>query len=250
MNRWLSPGRGKDSPFTLIELLVVIAIIAILAALLLPALNRARDRARLALCTSNCRAVTQSELLYAVSYDGYLSLGYNGGGAGGAKQFNYILGYSGTRRGAFGAIHRAGLMESPTVYYCPMMEAEMFQYDSSVNPYFGSGGSGWMRVGYCSRPYARWSGDTLVTALPHDYDLPGGAAIIADQCSAPGYALQSHWPIVNAGHIDGSVSEVDVDETFPASWHSLSLSFNAANNDLFLNEPGAPPCGIWTEMDH
>src|SRR5438874_11844643 len=61
--------------FTLIELLVVIAIIAILAAILFPVFALAREKARSAVCLSNCKQIGTALTLYAQDYDETLPMG-------------------------------------------------------------------------------------------------------------------------------------------------------------------------------
>ena len=75
------PGEGIRNSFTLVELLVVVAIIAVLAAMLLPALSSAREKARRASCTTNLRQVGTALEGYLGDYSGYLPSGHawNGG---------------------------------------------------------------------------------------------------------------------------------------------------------------------------
>lgn len=65
-------SRVKTKVFTLIELLIVVAMIAILTAMLLPALNTVREKARMIQCASNVKQITFATLGYTNKFDDYL----------------------------------------------------------------------------------------------------------------------------------------------------------------------------------
>ena len=90
--------KQRQNTFTLIELLVVIAIIAILAAMLLPALSAARERARSANCIANLKQIGNADLMYAGDNRDYIAASeaqwhasWNSSGANGSTAYRYLI---------------------------------------------------------------------------------------------------------------------------------------------------------------
>lgn len=116
------PVRMKG--FTLIELLVVISIIALLVAILLPALRQAREAANISVCANQIRQITIAQNMYAEEFSGHIPFSYSNGSWQAAMWEPNLNNYDGNNI----VIHGMGLLLSgkylsePRVVYCPSMQ--------------------------------------------------------------------------------------------------------------------------------
>ncbi len=121
--------RASRSGFTLVELLVVIGVIAVLIAILLPALNKARDQARTLMCLSNLRQIVVGMTMYAGENKDFLPWGDNAP-AGIQSWPKAVAKYVG------GTLDAAGnVVVMPPVYKCPAAYFDEWgTVHHSVNP--------------------------------------------------------------------------------------------------------------------
>ncbi|MFA4943925.1 MAG: type II secretion system protein [Lentisphaeria bacterium] len=125
----------RNSSFTLIELLVVITIIAVLASMLLPALQRARESAKRAKCMSNLRQIGIGYNLYMDDWDGSTWTQDAAGAASLLHKDTYFLGS--------GLLLQHGYLPTGDVFQCPSATKGVYAYDQYVHAEISNPPSYW-----------------------------------------------------------------------------------------------------------
>jgi len=153
---------SRRAGFTLIELLVVIAIIAILSALLLPALQGAKESGRSAQCMSNLRLIGVAIRLYADDYNDYVVPMHHPGGVTGPMGTDWtrggwvwILRTSGYAKDGGSESPDGGRAKGEGIFRCPTYSART---PRAANGVYAIKDISWYRTHYALNEWISWPG--------------------------------------------------------------------------------------------
>jgi prepilin-type N-terminal cleavage/methylation domain-containing protein len=164
------PGAICRRGFTLIELLVVVAIIALLIAILLPALSTAREQAKRTKCMANLKAIGVGYMAYMTENNGYTWSTTSAGGDAILKRteaadFSPTYGYTQS-----GILLYTGMLNNASVFACPSYSGPRGKLFRQYMP--GSIGSTNTSPPYKDAPYDWWS-DYMQGINSTDPRIPG-----------------------------------------------------------------------------
>lgn len=214
------PDARKTAGFTLVELLVVVAIISLLIALLLPALGRAREAARMISCSSNLRSNVLAIQMYAEDYGRMIP--YTPANQGTPPRFwSYAWaewGMSDTNgyRGP-GLLVHGRYLSSPGVLYCPSQEVDLYLYryqDYASWPSNADDSNTFTQISYDFLPYHK---DGVRQQLR--FDEYGRRALMNDRAtSVVTQASLAHTDAWNAVYADGHVNVLGSNDHVDIRW--------------------------------
>jgi prepilin-type N-terminal cleavage/methylation domain-containing protein len=241
------------SGFTLVELLVVIGIIAILIAILVPVLGRAREASRRTQCLSNLRELGTALVMYANNYKDQIPIGYWDG----MKQTNYLVNYNegGIQYYAMlGLLFQGKVMKDPRVMYCPNEQLDRWSFQNPENPWppveTPAASQMTTRAGYGTRPTVNWRADGIPPEYFSRLSKFKHRALLSDLTPTPFFITRRHKRGVNVYYANGSAKWVEskaIDKILAPIPNDII--FDSAWNDTQLNETTSPPSGLWRIFD-